>query len=715
MKNAFRSRFFHRTMLSYFCTLMIPVSVFCAVALRQTLAREKARHEAEQAAAINGAVRLVEDELEKLSAYGERLSFSPWIAKTQSLSPTLSGSIDYFRKKEICQELSVYAASLGVSNNLMLLFPERDILVTQSFWGCGGDLYYALGLSQEAAEALLEKICTSSGNRLLHLPNSEGTAGGEALLFVKRIAYSPRSSAYLLVPLNRQDMERELARLYADSIACFTLTDEEGVLLCVGNGSEEAAPHRIASGFIPAFYAVVPGLKTNYAAAVSPALLGPLCVSLAGGLLVSFLLTAVSYRPIRKILVKLGITAPRAYELAEIERILDDLIVEKRSMERKAEEYHAAACNGVVRSLLLHGASLENRQHIAELGLPLREEQSFEVILLPRRDVQSAGGAAAARQALAGAVECALAPEFCAFEELLNGSIVCVAGFPALPQTQALCFCREELRRRLPGAHPAYGLVHEGLHGIHLSYLEAQHDVFASLPAQQVRSRTESSGIYYPLDQQLTLVRQIRAGNADAVRQMLESLHAHSEQYNGTREERQLGLYIIYETLLRVVEEFRQESGTLSMEFQELQHRESTEDAWQYLYMLAENLCRKARGEQAAAQVLTGRSIVDYVECNYCNSSLSLQDISHHFGLSASRISHMFKDSVGINFIEYLQLLRVEKAKELFRRGETDILSVARRVGYESEKTFKRAFVSNAAVTPREYLKNGCAERKNGR
>ena len=210
-------------------------------------------------------------------------------------------------------------------------------------------------------------------------------------------------------------------------------------------------------------------------------------------------------------------------------------------------------------------------------------------------------------------------------------------------------------------------------------------------------------------------MRQIRMGNMDAVRQTLESLRAYSEQHSDTSEERQLNLYIIYETLLRIVEESRQESGILSMEFQELQRRGNMEDEWRYLYLLAENLCRKMRNEQAAAQVLTGRSIVDYVECNYCNSALSLQDISNHFGLSASRISHMFKESVGINFIEYLQLLRVEKARELFRQGEKDILSVARKVGYESEKTFKRAFVNNAGVTPKEYLKNGCAKQEAGR
>ena len=78
-----------------------------------------------------------------MNTLGNQLSFSTWLTKTQSFSPLLNNTIDYFRRKEICQELSVYLAGIGIAEDIMVIFPEKDILVTQKFWGQCDDLYYA--------------------------------------------------------------------------------------------------------------------------------------------------------------------------------------------------------------------------------------------------------------------------------------------------------------------------------------------------------------------------------------------------------------------------------------------------------------------------------------------------------------------------------------------------------------------------------------------
>jgi YesN/AraC family two-component response regulator len=92
------------------------------------------------------------------------------------------------------------------------------------------------------------------------------------------------------------------------------------------------------------------------------------------------------------------------------------------------------------------------------------------------------------------------------------------------------------------------------------------------------------------------------------------------------------------------------------------------------------------------------------VEQNYCNSSLSLQKIAEIHGLSVSAISKIFKSTVKVNFSDYLQLLRVQRAKEYFAAGETDVAKVAAKVGYDNEITFKRAFQKSEFQTPRKYI-----------
>lgn len=100
----------------------------------------------------------------------------------------------------------------------------------------------------------------------------------------------------------------------------------------------------------------------------------------------------------------------------------------------------------------------------------------------------------------------------------------------------------------------------------------------------------------------------------------------------------------------------------------------------------------------------TGLEILEYVEQNYYDSSLSLQKIADIHGLSVSAISKIFKSTVKVNFSDYLQLLRVHRAKEYFDANETDVAEVARKVGYENEITFKRAFQKSEVLTPRKYV-----------
>ncbi|GGA28737.1 helix-turn-helix domain-containing protein [Paenibacillus physcomitrellae] len=57
-----------------------------------------------------------------------------------------------------------------------------------------------------------------------------------------------------------------------------------------------------------------------------------------------------------------------------------------------------------------------------------------------------------------------------------------------------------------------------------------------------------------------------------------------------------------------------------------------------------------------------------------------------------------------MNFSDYLQLLRVHRAKEYFDANEIDVAEVAKKVGYENEITFKRTFQKSESLTPQKYI-----------
>ncbi len=94
-----------------------------------------------------------------------------------------------------------------------------------------------------------------------------------------------------------------------------------------------------------------------------------------------------------------------------------------------------------------------------------------------------------------------------------------------------------------------------------------------------------------------------------------------------------------------------------------------------------------------------------YVAENY-QSSISLEEISNHLGLSASYFSRLFSEETGDNFIGYLTGIRIEKAKELLIRTNKKIYEISYMIGYENSNYFSRVFKKETGISPYDYRAN---------
>ena len=65
--------------------------------------------------------------------------------------------------------------------------------------------------------------------------------------------------------------------------------------------------------------------------------------------------------------------------------------------------------------------------------------------------------------------------------------------------------------------------------------------------------------------------------------------------------------------------------------------------------------------------------------------------------------SKIFKDELGLNFIEYLTSVRIEKAKELLTESDMSMKEICGACGYTDPNYFSRSFKKNVGVTPTEY------------
>jgi signal transduction histidine kinase/AraC-like DNA-binding protein/CheY-like chemotaxis protein len=95
-----------------------------------------------------------------------------------------------------------------------------------------------------------------------------------------------------------------------------------------------------------------------------------------------------------------------------------------------------------------------------------------------------------------------------------------------------------------------------------------------------------------------------------------------------------------------------------------------------------------------------------YIEENYGNSELSVEDIGRDLGMSRVQLYRKVKALLGMSVNEYIQQLRLNKAKFLLRRDDLTVSDIAYKVGFSSPTYFSTAFKAKYNQTPMEYKKS---------
>jgi len=96
--------------------------------------------------------------------------------------------------------------------------------------------------------------------------------------------------------------------------------------------------------------------------------------------------------------------------------------------------------------------------------------------------------------------------------------------------------------------------------------------------------------------------------------------------------------------------------------------------------------------------------VIKYIDNNF-TSKITLSEISEIFDFSPNYFCKLFKEITGISFIEYLNTLRIKKAKKLLTDTTLNITEIAFSVGFESTTHFGRVFKAMNKQSPLEYRK----------
>jgi two-component system response regulator YesN len=205
----------------------------------------------------------------------------------------------------------------------------------------------------------------------------------------------------------------------------------------------------------------------------------------------------------------------------------------------------------------------------------------------------------------------------------------------------------------------------------------------------------------------LQYITAIRSTNRDiaisSLNKISEKLRAQAlvhDQYH------KLYMEIISSVLHALDEDGLKHAGKLREEylksFIDLLNTANGDDLMEWLYSFTDKVSEYIKENKGDTYSNVIKKAMEYIEQHY-NEELSAQKVAEAVYLSPNYFSHIFKKIRKESFTDYLNKIRVEKAKALLSNNLYKVYEVSDMVGYSDYKYFSSVFKKIVGVSPTQY------------
>jgi len=200
--------------------------------------------------------------------------------------------------------------------------------------------------------------------------------------------------------------------------------------------------------------------------------------------------------------------------------------------------------------------------------------------------------------------------------------------------------------------------------------------------------------------QQKDFFDQIRLGDWVSIRsRMLDLIQQHENEGFSLIYTQQRMLELLW-IANRVMDELGMEANAPFFSFQTQDYRQLRTETLLLLERM--NAIYKEHYERVEADKI--HQIKQFIS-EHSHKDISLNILAEKVDLSPIYISKMFKEKLGINYIDFLTECRIEKAKKLLNDPERSLKEITFEIGYHEPNYFSKVFKKMCGVSPKEYRK----------
>ncbi|MBQ5797661.1 MAG: helix-turn-helix transcriptional regulator [Firmicutes bacterium] len=597
---------------------------------------------------------------------------STWYKHYQNIAGIYNNEFNAIKRSDIHQELSRIAGTRKLIEDFVLVMPEKQqVIVSRSGWFTPEMyklVYDTIGIDSSAGLTVTPVITVNDPNYCaLVLPDSTVRKYKNVLvLLINKDTFTRETKRYLHE--NAVWVKAELDGQVLVDPGCEAPSD---CILMSRSGS--ASKFTLTIGYKTYEQAMAGGARALYML-----LMGTAAVV---SLLFALLITMMFLRPMNRMIRQLG---GKEQDLEDPYRFIYEYVGSFSSRSEQLNEENAELLSSRSRLLsmlrneivlkILTGENTDFGADYIHSSFPWLSQKGYFLL-------------AACRNSFSGQrSEKLTASDLCA--ECDNSCFAHIGQelwmLLRFESEEKLLSGRKELQekmRKMPNLISAAFEDPAEAHGIYLEMGQA----LKELSEQWLR---------LPVLTQSRLVSLARTNKREELCQVIAEI---SENYN---------LESVFWLLTRLSWECGQDDMAIAQRYHIVQDTGTREDLVKLLQDYAVSLCTHLSAGRPVRANDNSEEIIRYIDENFRDAMLSVNQLADQFGIHRTLISKMVKSATGETFSDYVTNLRMAEAEKLLREGVRPIAVVGEKVGIPNYSTFKRSFQKAFGESPKEWLEN---------
>ena len=212
----------------------------------------------------------------------------------------------------------------------------------------------------------------------------------------------------------------------------------------------------------------------------------------------------------------------------------------------------------------------------------------------------------------------------------------------------------------------------------------------------------------YPFNREMDIVNCLRTGNREGILEKIDGFYNEiSVGASPSKEFLQKASIALIGNIYRFCLEEKIDTQALFAEqikiFDDILYCETITRLKEKIHRLLLNILEHMNKHENTNKFI--EAAIEYIKNNY-SSDIRLETIAQKIYITPGYLSILFKQAVGINFVDYLHKYRIQMSKKYISDCRCKLYEVANMVGYRDEKYFSQIFKKYTGLTPKQYREN---------